>query len=63
MKYIIQRFGRIFFESNSMMELKDSFERLIGTLTIQYMNEERCLDGKEYDVFQCAEGYSLLIRK
>ena len=63
MKYIMQRFGKTFFESNSMMELKDSFERLIGTLTIQYMNEGRCLDGKEYDVFQCAEGYALLIRK
>ena len=63
MKYIMQRFGRIFFESDSMMELKDTFERLIGTLTIQYMNEGQCLDGKEYDVFQCAEGYSLLIRK
>lgn len=63
MKYIIQRFGKTFFESNSMMELKDSFERLIGTLTIQYMNEGRGLDGKEYDVFQCAECYSLLIRK
>ena len=63
MKYILQRFGRVFFESNSMMELKDTFERLIGKLTIEYMNEGQCLDGTKYDVFQCADGYSLLIRK
>lgn len=63
MKYIMQRNGRTFFESNSMMELKDTYERLIGKLTIVYMNEGKCTDGKEYDVFQCADGYSLLIRK
>ena len=63
MKYIIQRFGKTFFESDSMIELKDNFERLIGTFVIQYMNEGQCWDGKKYDVFQCAEGYSLLIRK
>ena len=63
MKYILQRNGRIFFESNSFMELKDSFERLIGELTIIYMSEGRTFYGKDYDVFQCTNGYSLLIGK
>ena len=63
MKYIMQRFGKTFFESDYMKELKDSFERLVGQLTIVYMNEGQCMDGKKYDVFQCSDGYSLLIRK
>ena len=63
MKYILQYNGKVVFESNSMLELKDNFERFVGKLTIEYMNEGRALDGKNYDVFQCANSYSLLIRK
>ena len=64
MKYILQRFGRTFFESDSFEDLDDTFMRLIGRLTIHYMNEGTCLDGKQYyDVFCCEDGYTLLIRK
>ena len=58
MKYILERYGKIFFESDSFIELKDTFERLIGELSINYMNE-----GKEYNVFCCQDGYALLIKK
>ena len=30
MKYILQRFGRTFFESDSFKDLDDTFRRLIG---------------------------------
>lgn len=63
MKYILQRFGRTFFESDSFKDLDDTFRRLIGELTITYMNVGICTDGKQYDVFSCKDGYTLLIRK
>ena len=64
MKYVLQRFGRIFFESDSLLEIKNIFENSIGgKLTIEYMNEGTCMDGKQYDVFCCKDGYALLIGK
>ena len=63
MKYILQRFGRTFFESESFEELDSTFTRLVGELTITYMNVGTCMDGKQYDVFCCKDGYALLIRK
>ena len=58
MKYILERYGRTFFESDSMWDLKDTFERLVGAMTITWM-----IEGKEYDVFCCKDGYSLLIKR
>ena len=63
MKYILQRFGRTFFESDSFEDLDSTFMRFIGRLTIHYMSENTCLNGKQYDVFCCEDGYTLLIRK
>ena len=59
MKYILQQFGTIIFESNSLLEIKNIFENSIGgKLTIEYMNQ-----GEEYDIFCCANGYALLIKR
>ena len=58
MKYVLERYGRIFFESNSMWDLKDTFERLVGEMTITWM-----IESKDYDVFCCKDGYSLLIKR
>ena len=58
MKYVLERHGRKFFESDSMEDLRDTFERLIGELTITDM-----FKGKDYDVFCCKDGYSLLIKR
>lgn len=58
MKYTIQRFEKIFFETNSLWELKRVFEKSIGEMTINYM-----IPGKDYDVFCCKDGYSLLIKR
>ena len=58
MKYVLERYGRIFFESDSMWDLKDTFERLVGEMTIIWM-----IEGKDYDVFCCKDGYSLLIKR
>lgn len=58
MKYVLERYGRIFFESDSMWDLKDTFERLVGEMTITSM-----IEGKDYDVFCCKDGYTLLIKR
>ena len=63
MKYILQRFGRTFFESDSFDELDSTFMRLIGRLAIHYMSENKAINDKWYDVFYCEDGYTLLIKK
>lgn len=63
MKYIFQRNGRIFFESDSFEEFRSVFDRLINKLIITYMSEGQSLCGKNYDVFCCADGYTFLIGK